>query len=187
MSYQFPNSIELMYLRPDSNAAAVASGKDRSRDFASFISIGKFAPYRMRRFGDAQAGSDRFEGEPPNISVTTTVPCPGIDRFGGGRDLVLLGVAVMVIFYGNRHHAGLFADHVLDRSQIFACQAAMRDDHDPDHAQTLLVCRGFHPGLAFQFSMTFRHAPWSPCKRICQFFRPLRQSGVARPYTQAPA
>ena len=74
MSRQLPSSIEFMYLRPDSKAAAVASGKDKSRDFASLISIGRFAPYRMRRFGEAQAGKDRFDGDPPNMSVTITCP-----------------------------------------------------------------------------------------------------------------
>src|SRR5580704_7555965 len=67
----------VMYLRPESWAAATASGSAHSpRTFASLTNMGKLMPARTSTFGRAITDIARFEGVPPNMSVRIATPSP---------------------------------------------------------------------------------------------------------------
>src|SRR5215831_2025596 len=76
----FPASTRLaivMYLRPDSCAAATASGRGHSpRTLASLTSIGRLIPARTSTFGLLITEMARFDGVPPNMSVRIATPSP---------------------------------------------------------------------------------------------------------------
>jgi len=57
-----------------------------------------------------------------------------IHVIGGGADLGLFLLAVMLLFDGDGDDAGLVADHMFDRREILPRQPAMCHDDDPDHA-----------------------------------------------------
>jgi len=65
-----------IYFRPESIACEIAFGKDFSLHLASLTSKGRFAPYKTRLFEQLQASIERFDGDPPNMSVTITTPVP---------------------------------------------------------------------------------------------------------------
>src|SRR5262249_1843202 len=67
----------VMYLRPDSWAAATASVSGHSsRTLASFTSMGRLMPARTSTFGRPITEIARLEGVPPNISVRMATPSP---------------------------------------------------------------------------------------------------------------
>src|SRR5260221_8793677 len=67
----------VMYLRPDSCAAATASASGHSsRTFTSLISIGRLIPASTSTLGRLITEIARFEGVPPNMSVKITTPSP---------------------------------------------------------------------------------------------------------------
>src|SRR5262249_4208501 len=77
---QFPASTRLamvMYLRPDSCAAATASGSEVSpRTFASLTSIGRLIPASTSTLGRLMTEIARLEGVPPNMSVRMATRSP---------------------------------------------------------------------------------------------------------------
>src|SRR5579883_827413 len=71
----------LMYLRPASRAEATASASfSVLRTLASLISIGRFMPAMTSIFARSIIEIARFEGVPPNMSVSTTTPAPSSTR-----------------------------------------------------------------------------------------------------------
>src|SRR6266851_4008439 len=67
----------VMYLHPDSCAAATASASGHSsRTFTSLISIGRLIPASTSTLGRLITEIARFEGVPPNMSVKMTTPSP---------------------------------------------------------------------------------------------------------------
>src|SRR5262245_26576087 len=67
----------VMYLRPESCAAATASVSGHSsRTLASFTSIGRLIPASTSTLGRPMTEIARFEGVPPNMSVRIATPSP---------------------------------------------------------------------------------------------------------------
>src|SRR5262249_2101524 len=67
----------VMYLRPESWAAATASVSGHSSlTLASFTSIGRLMPARTSTFGRPMTEMARLEGVPPNMSVRMATPSP---------------------------------------------------------------------------------------------------------------
>src|ERR1700730_19049 len=67
----------VMYLRPESCAAATASGSGHSSlTFASLTSMGRLMPARTSTFGRPITDMARLEGVPPNMSVKMATPWP---------------------------------------------------------------------------------------------------------------
>jgi hypothetical protein len=60
-----------------------------------------------------------------------------VDRIGGGHDLGPLATTVAIRSDSYRPHGLKFTDDVFDRRQVFTGKAAMRNDHDSDHAMNL--------------------------------------------------
>src|SRR5215207_5074401 len=72
----------LMYLRPASWAWRTACPKgSSSRTLASLISIGRLMPATTSTEPPFMHDRARFDGVPPNMSVSTTTPSPVLTRF----------------------------------------------------------------------------------------------------------
>src|SRR5262249_53297422 len=66
----------VMYLRPASCAMRTASPIGRLRTLASFTSIGRLTPASTSMRACSMIEMARFEGVPPNMSVSTITPSP---------------------------------------------------------------------------------------------------------------
>src|SRR4029079_18334471 len=67
----------VMYLRPESCAAATASDSGHSsRTLASFTSMGRLIPASTSTLGRLMTEIARLEGVPPNMSTRMATPCP---------------------------------------------------------------------------------------------------------------
>src|SRR5262249_48756028 len=66
----------VMYLRPASCAMRTASAIGRLRTDASFTSMGRLTPASTSMRACSMIEMARFEGVPPNMSVSTMTPSP---------------------------------------------------------------------------------------------------------------
>ncbi len=77
----------------------------------------------------------RLDGVPPNMSVSRMTPGSGLHAAAGGQDVLAPPLHVVLRADADGLHGGLRADHVFHGVHKLLREAAMRDDHEADHAR----------------------------------------------------
>src|SRR5262249_21318249 len=124
----------VMYLRPESWAAATASVSGHSaRTLASFTSIGRLMPARTSTFGRPITEIARLDGVPPNISVRIAPPWP----LAPALPLSVLSLGAFPPFAAGpilpRLDLLLRAPHVLQGRAELGGEAPMGNKYEADH------------------------------------------------------
>src|SRR5262249_6666620 len=124
----------VMYLRPESWAAATASVSGHSSlTLASFTSIGRLMPARTSTFGRPMTEMARLEGVPPNMSVRMATPSPVIQALDRRDDVLAALFDVIVRADGHCFDLLLRADHMLEGRAELGGKAPVRDEYEADH------------------------------------------------------
>ena len=138
-----------MYLRPASCAAATAAcNGSLSRAEASLISIGRLMPAMTSTLPVSITEMARFDGVPPNMSVSRMTPSPPSTARDRVQDVLAALLHVVVGADAHGAHGLLLADHVLGRRDELLGQPTVGDQYQSDHGPmcaVALMVRGADP------------------------------------------